>query len=610
MIATFYKGVDEIIKLPVLNEPKILKATQVKTGLDTLSMLLGDEKGKKEIKLEVYLNRGQWDHKLFCEFRIGLTSMTSNNLYILKDIGRFLLCINNNIPVNYGKNFTFNIKEQKISVKDRCLIEFIQMLISIDKSSGYGSNRKNSVIDGKYIHIPDYLLKEFFSAVIGHRVYLNEGFLFRTVQTEIIHGSPDIDFDLKKIKDDYILKVPGGMPVALSSRNNVFLFGTNIYLPDYEYCSKIEPYLSVFNKAKVVTLEGSKEDTILRNLIPSLNCLSKCVTLGKSIREKVVIEKCEFKFYFDKENKDINLTTKVKYGVHEFNIFEDCSEKIIYRDSRREEDVLGALRSLGFQDIDGKFFLMWGDDYTFRFFKSEVEKLQKIGEVFYSENFKGIKSLKAKGITGNIRTGKYSYLDMDFKLGDISPSETSAILRAFRDNLKYYKLKSGEYLDLEEIEMQKFLKLIDSVCPEDINDNHIEIPKNKAIYLDEYMEENGMRYIKGKTELKKIRNKLKNIESLSFKEPENIQGTLREYQKVGYNWFKTLDYLGFGGILGDEMGLGKTLQAITFLLSNKGSKSLIVVPTSLLYNWANEFEMFAPNMKAIVVNGPQKSEKA
>ncbi len=609
LIATFYNGVDEVLKLPVLNEPRILKGTEVKAGMDTLSMLLGEEKGKKEIKLEVYINRGQWDHKLFCEFRIGLSSMTSNNLYILKDIGRFLLCINNNIPVNYGKNFTFSIQEQKISAKDKCLIEFIEMLINIDKSSGYGSNRKNSVIDGKYIHIPDYLLKEFFCTVRRHRVYLNEGFLFRTVQTEIIEGFPDVDFDLKKIKDDYILKVPGGMPVSLSSRNNVFLFGTNIYLPNYEYCVKIEPYLTVFNKAKVVTLEGSKEDTILRKLIPSLNSLSNDVTLGKSIKDKVVTEKCEFKFYFDKENKDIDLTTKVKYGIHEFNIFEDCSEKIIYRDSRREEEVLGALRSLGFQDIDGKFYLMWGDDYTFRFFKSEVEKLQKIGEVFYSENFKGIKSLKAKNISGNIRTGKYSYFDMDFKLGDIPASETSAILRAFRDNLKYYKLKSGEYLDLEEIELQKFLKLVDSVCPEDISDNHLEIPKNKGIYLDEYMEENGIRYIKGKAELKKIRNKLKNIETLAFKEPENIKGNLREYQKVGYNWFKTLDYLGFGGILGDEMGLGKTLQAITFLLSSKGSKSLIVVPTSLLYNWANEFEMFAPNMKVIVVNGPQKERK-
>ena len=57
---------------------------------------------------------------------------------------------------------------------------------------------------------------------------------------------------------------------------------------------------------------------------------------------------------------------------------------------------------------------------------------------------------------------------------------------------------------------------------------------------------------------------------------EDIQAKLREYQKDGYNWFRTLDYLGFGGILGDEMGLGKTLQAITLLLSNQILKHLLL----------------------------------
>ncbi len=46
--------------------------------------------------------------------------------------------------------------------------------------------------------------------------------------------------------------------------------------------------------------------------------------------------------------------------------------------------------------------------------------------------------------------------------------------------------------------------------------------------------------------------------------PKDLKANLREYQKFGYNWLKTLEHLGLGGILGDEMGLGKTLQAITF----------------------------------------------
>jgi SNF2 family DNA or RNA helicase len=603
LVATYYKALEELEKHPLLNKLKPQKVFNVKTGRDTLSILLGEDEGKKEIKIEVYINKGQWDNKLCCEFKIGSRSMNSNNLYVLKDINQFLFAMYSNTPVTYGKNFTLSMKEDKLSTRDKKLLDFIQMIVSIENNFGNVSKKRETYIDGKYLHIPNYLVREFFLCIKNHRVYLNEGFLSRACETEIVETEPNIEFDLRTVKDDYILSVNGRMPEVLGSRNNAFLYGTTIYIPNYEYCQKIEGFLKVFNEASKVTLPVASEDTILRKLIPELNTLSSYVNLSKPIREKIVTEKCEFKFYFDKEGNEITLVAKVKYGAYEFNIFEDCIEKIIYRDSKKEVEVLGSLRTLGFEEMGNKLYLLWGDDYVFKFFKSEVLKLQKIGEVFYSENFKGIKSLGTKSITGSIKTGKYNYFEMDFIIEDIPSKETTAILRAFRDNLKYYKLKSGEYLDLEEIELKKFLKLIDSVSPKEINDNHLEISNNRGIYLDEYMEENKIRYVKGRTELKKIRNKLKDIEKLTFKEPKDIKGHLREYQKIGFNWFKTLDYLGFGGILGDEMGLGKTFQAITFLLSSKDSRSLIVTPTSLVYNWSNEFEKFAPKMKVAIVNG-------
>ncbi|MHC6180164.1 DEAD/DEAH box helicase [Clostridium sp. JNZ X4-2] len=609
LIATFYRAVDKLVKHPLLNESNTENIFRTKCNKNTLSTLLGDEKGRSEIKIEVYVNRNQWENKISAQFKIGLISMNSSNLYVLKDINQFLLAILSGIPVSYGKNFTLDMRQDKLSVKDKCLIDFIQMLKSIEGSSIYRGRVKKSNVDGKYIHIPDYLVREFFQVIKEHRVYLDEGFLYRCIETEVLEDNPPLKFDLNIVKKDYVLKLPNGMPMVLGSRNNVFFYGSTIYLPDAEYCSKINPYLTVFNEARTVILQGSEEDTILRDLIPDLNLLSDNVVLSKSIRDKIVNEKCEFKFYFDKEGKKVALIVKVKYGAFEFNIFEDCTEKIIYRDSKREAGTLKILRSLGFERSDNKFYLMWGDDYIFRFFKVEIEKLQKIGEVFYSENFKGIKSISSKNISGDVKSGKYDYFEMKFKLDDIPSEETAAILRAFRDNLKYYKLKSGEYLDLEELELRKFLRLLDVVSKDNIVDNHMKISKNKSIYLDSYIEENNIRYIKGSLELKKIRDKLKNIKNFEFEEPEKLKIDLREYQKVGYNWFKTLDYLGFGGILGDEMGLGKTFQAIAFLLSNPGSKSLIVVPTSLVYNWIHEFEKFAPDMKVAAVNGPRKERE-
>ncbi len=603
LVATFYKALDKLSNHPLLSEENPHGESIFKSKNSVLSMLLGDEKGKDEIKIEVYINKNQWSDRLTAEFKIGLKSMSSSNLYILKDINQFLVSYYNNVPVNYSKNFIFHMKNQRLSTKDKRLIDFIQNLKIIEGNYKHINRNEDKVVDGKYINIPKYLIREFFELIRKHRAYLNEGFFYRPVETEILYEAPAVDFDLKLIKDEYVLKSTEGMPMSLSSKNDIFLYGSTIYLPDYDFCYSISPYLQIFNEAKVVIIAGSEEETVLRRLIPELNRLSPNVTLSKSIKNKIVMDECKFNFYFDKEEKDITLTVKVKYGAFEFNIFEDCKEKIIYRESKKEDQVITDLRTLGFEEIKGKFYLIMGDDYIFRFFKSEVGKLQEMGEVYYSENFKGLKSIGIKGVKGDIKSGKYDYFEMDFKIGDIDPQETAHILRAFRDNLKYYKLKNGEYLDLEELELNKFLKLLDVVTSKDIHENHIQIPKNKGVFLHNYLEENGIRYIKGKTELKEIRDKFKNIKKLKFKLPVELNGTLREYQKVGYNWFKTLDYLGFGGILGDEMGLGKTIQTITFILSNKGSKSLIIAPTSLIYNWISEFEKFAPAIKVAAANG-------
>lgn len=609
LVATFYKALDELVKHPLLIEEDAQEECIFKNKSNVLYMLLGDEKDKDQIKIEVYINKNEWNDNITAEFKIGLNSMSSSNLYILKDINHFLVAYYNNVPINYSKNFTFHMKNQKLSTKDKRLINFIEMLKEMEgqykKISGIGER----AVDGKYINIPKYLVREFCEIIKDHRVYLNEGFFYRPVETEILQQAPPIDFDLKTIKDNYVLKSSGGMPVVLGSKNDVFLYGTIIYLPEYQFCYKISPYLQVFNEAKVVTISNLEEENILRRLIPDLNLLSNNVTLSKAIKDKIVMDECHFNFYFDQEEKDITLTLNVKYGAFEFNIFQDYEEKIIYRDSKKEVQVIAALRALGFEEIKGKFYFIMEDDYIFRFFKCEVGKLQEMGEVYYSENFKGIKSIGTKGIKGDIKAGKYDYFQMDFKIGDIPPQETADILRAFRDNLKYYKLKNGEYLDLEELELNRFLKLLDMISSEDIDKNHIEIAKNKGAFLDNYLEEKGIRYIKGKTALKEIRDKFKNIEKLKFKEPQDLKGSLREYQKIGYNWFKTLEYLGFGGILGDEMGLGKTLQTITFILSNKGSKSLIVAPTSLIYNWISEFEKFAPTVSIAAVNGSKEDRE-
>lgn len=90
---------------------------------------------------------------------------------------------------------------------------------------------------------------------------------------------------------------------------------------------------------------------------------------------------------------------------------------------------------------------------------------------------------------------------------------------------------------------------------------------------------------------------------------DTFRKILREYQKKGYLWLATLCSNGFGGILADDMGLGKTLQVIVFLYAHyivqgeNNRNTLIVCPASLVYNWAQECQHFAPELPVCTVAG-------
>ncbi|HWA73776.1 MAG TPA: DEAD/DEAH box helicase [Polyangiaceae bacterium] len=92
--------------------------------------------------------------------------------------------------------------------------------------------------------------------------------------------------------------------------------------------------------------------------------------------------------------------------------------------------------------------------------------------------------------------------------------------------------------------------------------------------------------------------------------PKSFRGELRPYQSHGLGWLQFLTKMGFGGCLADDMGLGKTVQVIAWLASRpgRGRPTLIVVPRSLVFNWQQELERFAPRLKVAVHLGAVRSQ--
>ncbi|MCB0338738.1 MAG: DEAD/DEAH box helicase, partial [Bdellovibrionales bacterium] len=120
--------------------------------------------------------------------------------------------------------------------------------------------------------------------------------------------------------------------------------------------------------------------------------------------------------------------------------------------------------------------------------------------------------------------------------------------------------------------------------------------------------------IKADKEFTRIAEKFSDFSGIDrLKETRSFVGKLRPYQRDGMSWMHFLHEFGFGGVLADEMGLGKTVQTLSLLQYLKGKKklnspSLIVVPTSIIKNWAYEAARFTPNLKILVLHGTERKD--
>ena len=247
------------------------------------------------LKIEVILSKNHWSSKLQAEFKIGLRN---KKMYVIKDLNHFLVSMFNNVPIKYGKDFTLKIKEQKFTYEDSRLIKFIYNLQRFSQRSS-SLRRQDNIIDGKLLTIPSIMTKEFLSIVKKNRVFLGDGFFYRILECDVIEGNMPITFSLKSTTEGITLEVPDTMPEPLSDNNDVFLFGTSLYIPSIEQCERLEPYLKIFHKTRKIVFDKRDEETILRRLIPNLQKVTRDLELSQNKRKKIISGPVNFRFYFD-----------------------------------------------------------------------------------------------------------------------------------------------------------------------------------------------------------------------------------------------------------------------------------------------------------------------
>lgn len=180
--------------------------------------------------------------------------------------------------------------------------------------------------------------------------------------------------------------------------------------------------------------------------------------------------------------------------------------------------------------------------------------------------------------------------------------------KSIRNKSKFVQLDDGTLGILPDEWMEKFAAYFNAG---EVAEERIRIPKVNFTSVAELYEEEVLSK-EVRLELSMYKTRLNDFKSIiDVQVPEGLHGELRPYQRQGLNWLNFLDEFGFGGCLADDMGLGKTIQIIAFILLQKEKglaivPSLIVLPTTLIFNWEGELRKFAPGLKVLKVHGAER----
>lgn len=582
-----------ILKYIELKREDIKKEIQDgKMYLDLIKLL---EDPKQKVDLEIYIHDDfKYNEKRYLvNFKIG-----TSRKYIIKNLNDFIEAKNNYKLLHFGKDFEYHPLVHTFDDEDEKIIKKIEEAVYIQEKL-IGRSLTFNVIKGKNLVLNSSTLRNFLELCIHKRIWFEEKYV------DIVKRDIPINFKLRRKDEKLIMSVSKQMPKALTTKMDSFIVDNTIYLPSAKQIELIRTFYNLISgDIKEIAFSNEDSKDVFNILIPKLEEVSK-VSIDKSI--DIVREELKSEFYLDIKRGKVTLDVKLKYGEEETNVFEEKSSKIIIRDIEKENKILRVIKETGFENIKKSFIFQGNDEKLYLFLTKEYKKLEELGEVFYSNKFKERKLYKIPSINANIKE-ENGYLNLTFDIENVSKDEYKKIINAIKDRRKFFKLKDDSFLNLEGNEINEFLTMIDNISSGEKDIQNLKLHKNKAVMLEEYLKVDSLKFVKGKELVDEIIDKLKNVNEKDYDIPKNLNAVLREYQVEGFKWFKNLSYLGFGGVLADEMGLGKTIQTIAFLLSEEGKKSLIITPTSLIYNWKNEFERFAPSLKIALVH-ENKSER-
>lgn len=531
-----------------------------------------------EYQLKVFVKKNQ-------QLTISLRVVHLGQSYVIKNIGTFLHAIAHHENVKYGKNFEFIHSYDAFDDDSREIISFIE--------DCYYKNmaiQKNVV---KQLVIDETTIDAFYSLMES----LPSSFCDIAFKEKKSH----ISLEIVHNEDNYILDFEDydEFNDCIISTSSIYTFYDDIL---YRYVFDLKGQCIVFFRKLLESENGlyiNKEH---------LKDFYKYVLID--ILDYIDLDTKQFDDYYQEDminlyadiTSDDQICIQLEY-IYEDRIsygFDDTNTNI-----SKEADLIENYLRPYIEDIDNNtIYLLYDHDFMYSFLKEGLPYLANYCQVFVSEDLNNISYQKTLDIQVGVHLSNH-LLEINIDSIHLDKDEVYDVLKAYKRKRKFYKLKNGQLVSLQNKELRELDELTSSLQLNlsDMDKGNLEIPAYRLFDINSLSQNQSQLHYHKSEAFQTFFDTFHTPHS--FHVPEIYQSILREYQIEGYQWLCLMQHYGFSGILADDMGLGKTLQMITYLEEMKKYHipSIVITPASLLLNWQDEIQKFSSSLKVVCVYG-------
>lgn len=534
----------------------------------------------------------------------------SSKMYKVSNTKKFIQDYYNHKEIRLGKEFRYIPEECQFEPTSAAVLAYLTEIYEIQETLGktYYSNLFNR----QELVVSQNMLCKLLRLAEG----LHCDIILRDKKMEnmeIMCSNPKLSMELQMEDEVLSLHDMGQEPIiSICEDGSILCYQGGIYLPDMEFLANLRPFFTTLFGKKQSELEfrGENMGSFIEKVLPVIKKTMN-IQVPEKIKDHYIVEQLQPKLYFDidrSRQRPVLVARMIfAYGEHEVNPLQDEQKGsyILVRDREEEEQLLRLMYDKHFS-VRREQFVLTKEDEIFQLMTEGIQDLCRQFEVFYSKEYKANSIKKVGMLSAGIRLNTdINLLEMDVDYGHIPKEELRDFFRSIKLKKKYYRLKSGAFINLmtEDKQIDELRDLLS--IGEVTEDNKIAFSQTAVMEVDELLPHTQR--ITRDAGYKQLLEDLKNPDKTNWELPNGMEDILRPYQITGYRWLCSLAHYGMGGILADDMGLGKTLQTITYVLANPGTRTLIVCPTSLAYNWQDEFSKFAPQIATQIISGtPQE----